>query len=164
MFCPSCGEKNSTDQRFCRSCGLNLEPAAQSLIEQMGSGYIGNPTDREQMLESFGKFAFGGFLVVLSLGAIGILYVILDWMVLSGRQPLMGLVLMSFIVFAILSLAYVILRENLNEKRTSVKRAAPEELQSPAVTGRLLHENQFEPVPAVTENTTDLLPTHRRDG
>jgi hypothetical protein len=34
MFCPSCGKDNEIDQRFCRACGLNLEPAAISLREQ----------------------------------------------------------------------------------------------------------------------------------
>lgn len=31
MFCPSCGRQNSGDQKFCASCGTNLEAVSQAL-------------------------------------------------------------------------------------------------------------------------------------
>ena len=31
MFCPNCGKDNSNEQKFCASCGTNLEAVAQAL-------------------------------------------------------------------------------------------------------------------------------------
>ncbi len=35
MFCPNCAANNSTEQKFCRSCSLNPEKSAESLLEQI---------------------------------------------------------------------------------------------------------------------------------
>jgi hypothetical protein len=163
MFCPGCGAKNSTDQRFCRNCGLNLESAAQSLLEQFPAGRVPGLDRRERMLERFGQFAFGGFGVVLLVAILGIIYTILTRMVLSGEQPWAGLLLIAFIIFAAMTLAYVVFAEDLKEKRKKWASSLPAELEGRTVsTGKLMEEREFQPIPTVTENTTDLLPTKDR--
>lgn len=140
---------------------MNLEPAAQSLREQFPAGNRPDLDRREQRIEKFGRFAFGGFLIVVGLAVIGLIVTILDRIVFSGDPPWFGLGLIAFLIFAVLTLVYVVFREDLKEKR---KKAGFEHVQTtaelgmPAVTGRLLEEKEFEPVPTVTENTTDLLP------
>src|SRR5687768_18148948 len=99
MFCPSCGAKNSTEQRFCRSCGMNLEPVAQSLLEQFPGGGDPDLIRRERRLERFGQFAFGGFGLVLVAAVIGLIYTIFTKMVLDGQQPWAGILLIAFILF-----------------------------------------------------------------
>ena len=167
MYCPSCGAINTTDQRFCRSCGLNLEPAAESLLAQVpGSGTSGLDR-RQRSIEKFGQIAFGGFIVVVGLAVIGLIIAILDRMVFSGDRPWVGILLMAFLIFAALTLAYVFLREDLKEKRKAARAIGPpqhEDLEMPAVTSRLLEEREFEPVPNVTEHTTELLPQKKSDG
>jgi hypothetical protein len=91
-------------------------------------------------------------------GILGMIYAILDRMVFSGDRPLTGLLLSAFITFAVLTLIYVIFREDLKDKKRSAQAPAPGELQMPGMTGRLLNEREFEPIPAVTEDTTNLLP------
>ena len=163
MFCPSCGSTNSTDQRFCRSCGMNLEPAAESLREQFPTGNRPDLDRREQRIERFGQIAFGGFMIVIVLAALGMIYTILDRIIFSGDSPLFGLGLMGFIIFGLLTLVYVFFREDLKEKRKKSAPATAPELQRPAVTGRLIEERDFEPVPTVTESTTELLPSRNRE-
>ena len=159
MFCPSCGATNSTDQRFCRSCGLNLEPAAQSLLEHVPTGKRADLDRCERRIEKFGQIAFTGFMIVIGLGVLGLIYSILDRMVFSGDNPLAGLLLMAVLIFAMLTLAFVVFREDLKEKRMKAARTTVPELEMPAVTARLLQDDrEFEPIPAVTEETTDLLP------
>ena len=166
MYCPSCGSKNSTDQRFCRACGMNLESTASSLREQYPDSERYELTKREQRLERFGQFAFGGFGIVLLIAIGGLIYTIFTKMVLTGQQPLAGILLSAFIVFAALTLAYVVFAEDLKDKRKRGRAEAiggPDELRSPAVTGRLLEEREFVPAASVTENTTDLLPVADRE-
>lgn len=164
MFCPGCGSKNSTDQRFCRSCGMNLEQAAQSLLEQFPGGESIDLARREEMLERFGKIAFGGFGIVLLIAVAGMIYTIVTKMVLGGEQPWAGVVLVAFILFAVLTLIYVVFNEDLKEKRKKALRPPPvEPTRDSVVTGKLLDEGHFEPIPTVTENTTDLLPSRNRE-
>src|SRR5215510_16254089 len=32
MYCPNCGTSTSLEQKFCRSCGMNLLPVSQMLV------------------------------------------------------------------------------------------------------------------------------------
>ena len=162
MFCPACGSKNTIDQRFCRKCGMNLESTANALRESMpdeNSALF----QQERRLERYGKFAFGGFGIVVLLAVAGFIYTIFTKMVLSGEKPVLGLLAMAFITFAVLALGYVIFNEDLKEKRRKARFTPPDELESPAITGKLLEEKEFEPVPTVTESTTNLLPARKRD-
>ncbi len=141
---------------------MNLEQATQSLLEQFPSGSRPDLDRREHRIEKFGQLAFGGFMVVVAIAVLGLIYTILDRMVFSGDNPLVGVLLTAFIVFAALTLAYVIFSEDLKEKRKKgTLSPRPGELEAPAVTGRLLEEKLFEPVPSVTEDTTNLLPQEK---
>lgn len=143
---------------------MNLEPAAESIRAQFPSGESADLERRERRVERFGQIAFTGFMIVVIIGVIGLMIAILDRFVFSGDQPFVGIGLMAFLVFAMLTLAYVFLREDLKERkhRASV-RSQPSELEMPVVTARLIEEKEFEPIPAVTEDTTELLPAKVRD-
>jgi len=159
MFCPNCGANNSTEQKFCRSCGLNLERTAESMLEQLPSAESANLLKQEQMLEKFGSIAWSGFGLVL-LTAIGaIVYVVFTKMVLTGENILFGILLITFVIFAALSLSYVFLNETLKEKKQKLKSLSASELTEAKNTGNLLEEKHFEPARSVTENTTELLIT-----
>lgn len=150
---------------------MNLETSARSLLEQFPSGERPDLDRREQRIERFGSVVFTGFMVVVGIAVLGLLYVILDRMVFSGQQIAFGILLMAFIVFALLTLVFVVFREDLKEKRLKAApglsgqtgRSSDQSLETPAVTGRLIEEGNFEPIPSVTENTTNLLPTSKRD-
>ena len=138
---------------------MNLETAAQSLLEQFPGRAHPDLTRRERRLERFGQFAFGGFGLVLGVAIIGLVYTVFRKMVLDGTQPWAGILLIAFILFAAMTLAYVIFAEDLKEKRKKVRPSPVTELEVAADTGKLLEESQFVPIPTVTENTTDLLPS-----
>lgn len=142
---------------------MNLESVAESLLQQFPNGGDPDLTRRERRLERFGQFAFGGFGLVLVAAVIGLIYTIFSKMVLDGTQPWAGILLIAFVLFATLTLAYVVFNEDLKEKRRKVRLAPIREVEGTVDTGKLLDEGQFVPIPTVTENTTDLLPVRERE-
>ncbi len=157
MFCPNCGANNSTEQKFCRACGLNLESAAQSLLEQIPSAESANLLKQERRLEKFGAFAWYGFCSVLLIGICSMIYAIVTNMILTGEKVWFGVTLVAFIVFGAMSLAYVFLNEDLKERKLKSTPTLKNDLIEKRDTAKLLEDKPFEPVPSVIENTTELL-------
>jgi hypothetical protein len=141
---------------------MNLQAAAASLTEQFPSGERDKLAGREQLIESFGRFAFGWFGIVLLLGVAGLIYMISRELIFNGREPWAGYLFILFLISAVLMLAYVFFREDLKDRRKKILPESPRELDKPAVTGKLLEEGEFEPIPSIVEETTDLLPVGRR--
>lgn len=165
MFCPSCGANNSTEQKFCRSCGMNLEQTSQSMLQQFPSAERAILLKREKMLEKFGGFAFAGFGIVLLLAVSSIIYLIITRVVLGGKTPLEqfgGILLVLFMVFASLALAYVGFSEDLKDRKLKLLPTLENELSGKQDTAKLLDEKLFEPVPSVIETTTDLVPVKNK--
>ena len=38
MLCPNCGTKTTTEHKFCRNCGMNLEPVSRALAAHLSHG------------------------------------------------------------------------------------------------------------------------------
>lgn len=157
MFCPNCGANNSTEQKFCRSCGLNLEKSAESLLEQIPSAESAGLLKRQRNLEKFGNIVFTGFGLVLLTAICSIIYLIFTKVILSGNSVFGGILLIAFMIFATLALTYVVLNEDLKERKQKANPTLENELSEKKETGKLLEEKPFEPAASVIENTTDLL-------
>ena len=161
MFCPNCGANNTTEQNFCRSCGLNLEETAKSLLAQIPSAETANLLRHEKTIERFGSFALGGLGVVGLIAVTAGLWYLVTKFIVTGTNIFAGILLISFFVFAILSLIFVIFNETLKEKKAKLKLPEENELAAPKTTGTLLEEKPYEPA-SVTENSTELLLTKNK--
>jgi glucan phosphoethanolaminetransferase (alkaline phosphatase superfamily) len=157
MFCPNCGANNTTEQKFCRSCGLNLEKTAESLIEQIPSAESANLLRREKLIEKFGNFALGGLGVVILFAVTILIYKLVEKFLVTGTNVYFAVLMIAFIVFAFLSLIFVVFNESLKEKKAKINPALENESAVENETAKLLEEKPFEPARSVTENTTGLL-------
>jgi hypothetical protein len=157
MFCPNCGKENSSEQKFCRACGIGLEKIVESLTEQNLLSTRDNGSLRQRiLLETFGTVAFGGLITVIVIAVGAIIYGIITKMILTGASVLAGILLTAFIVFALLTSIYVFFNESLKEKGNKRKQSGSE-LNEPKNTVHLLEEKPFEPASSVVENSTELL-------
>ena len=158
MYCPNCGTKNSIEQNFCRACGLSLEKSALSLSEQLPAKVDRSIQEQKERLEKLGVAALSVFgLGVLSLLVYGIGIKLIDKGIL-GILATLGILIM--LVCGLGSVILFARAKELDEKST--KRRQPNLSSGSETTKELLSEGHFEPVPTVTERTTELLTVDKR--
>lgn len=165
MFCPNCGKENQAEQKFCRSCGLKLDAILQVVVDQFPSEEYAALLRRKRIVEKFGfaSLSIAGLIGLMSLIFAAALYKL----ILFGPEVLFwasAIALMVFLLFGASFIGYskLFLRlEKVNPQSAPLDEFSPEQ-----TTAKLLEDRFFEPVPSVTENSTDLLPrqgTRHRD-
>ena len=162
MYCPNCGKQTATDQKFCRACGLGLEKIAQSLGEQLPARVDQSLLARQERLEKFGV----GALSVFGLGLLGfLLYLIGQKLVVSQGSLLAILAMVGLVIMLGCGLLSVILFARAKElkEEASKRQLKPNANEVAGSTKELLPEGRFEPVPSVTDRTTELLFAEKRD-
>ena len=152
MLCPNCGTKATTTHKFCRGCGMNLEPVAKALAAHL------SPGDASAAREAEGRAARrtrGG----LFAGAFIILFGALLMTMLPGKGiTLIGL--LTILLGVVISLAAAL--PPLRAAASVDEEPARLPNEDAAATQRLLHENTIEPAASVAERTTELLGVERK--
>lgn len=148
MFCPNCGTKNEIQQSFCRSCGMELKNIAQTLSKNAGL-----KIEDSDWLKKLGVFTIGSFSALI--------ICLLTIAVFSSLRLNIGSAFVFMMVLFGLTLGYlsVILFDKHQLKKAMKTKAenylAPQQIER-WNTNKQLIESSFEPIPSVTENTTDL--------
>ena len=163
MYCPICSTKSSLDQKYCRYCGFGLEKIAQSVSEQLPTKIEENLQERKNKLERLGVAA----LSVFGLGVLGFfLYVVGYKLMLSQGKLLAALGVLGLLVVLGSGLISVLLFAKAKDIQdaSSKRRLQPaDEMPATSGTSKLLHESRLEEVPTVTERTTELLFTEKKN-
>ena len=161
MYCPNCGNQNSAEQKFCRSCGLGLQKVAQTLSEQLPNKLDLSLQQKKERFEKLGVAALSVFGVGV---AIPILYGIFYKMMYTQGKVIAGLGLLALIIVLGCGLLSVILFAKANEvKEASANRplSEPSELKSADTHELPEHAAPPTPVFSVADRTTELLSQQR---
>src|SRR5215212_2465707 len=78
MLCPNCGTKTTTEHKFCRNCGMNLEPVSRAVAAHLSGGgaaaaRTAREADRRNVYRFTGGLLAGVFTVVFGLFLIAFL-------------------------------------------------------------------------------------------
>jgi hypothetical protein len=145
-------------QNFCRACGLGLEKIALSLSEQLPARVDQSLQARKERLEKMGVAA----LSVFGLGIFSFLLYSVGYKLMTTQgNVLAGLAIIGFVIMIACGLTSVILFARAKELGEATKQLPQQDLSQG--TKELLSEGHFEPVPTVTELTTELLVAEKRD-
>lgn len=147
MYCPNCGAKNSTEHKFCRFCGLNIETTIQSLQKQLSKEKKG---DNFQILKwlkrsiTFGSMFFATLVFVFVVGNYAF-----DWQIDRSYSRI------SLAMFGVMRLLDWAIGYFYKPKGYA-EEVGWKEIEQ-VETNKLIAQKPFEPIPSVTENSTELL-------
>lgn len=159
MYCPCCGIQTSLDQKYCRSCGMDLQMISQTVGEHQGHIVEKNEA-RQKRLERWGKITSLIGISVLSLLLIGA-FICLSISALFGISfdafgfgsfaPVVAAIGFCSIIIGGGLMAYPSISKELRTLQ-------PAKLTKKAqTTVELSITNTGEQMPSITEGTTDLL-------
>ena len=154
MYCPNCGQVTSTEQKFCRSCGLSIEKAAQSLAEQLPAVELNKQLRERQRRVDRLLYTLGGSAAVVFL--VSLFWTVINEIIVGKGHVLGGFIFLAFILGFIVFILLILYRESLL-KASGKRSAAQTTLLHAEHTARALPESNIEPIPSVTEHTTELL-------
>lgn len=154
MYCPNCSTEASTDQKFCRSCGMELRAVAELIRDQ--SPMVKPESPQEPTFEARVRgMLIWGLIITLGAAAAGASLKILgkeNIHPLGEFTPYVSVIAVVAAIFGMGLMCYPFLQQTWS-KPSSRKPALPKPEPTIKLRPVLLPEEQ----PSVTDQTTELL-------
>jgi hypothetical protein len=154
MYCPNCSTEASTEQKFCRSCGMELQPVADLIRDQ--SPMVKVQSHHEPTVEARPRaMVIWGFTMMFGAAAVGVSLKLL------GKEgirpfgeftPYVSVIAVVAAIFGMGLMCYPFLAQTWG-KPNSQERALPKSGPTIKLRPALLSDEQ----PSITEQTTELL-------
>lgn len=156
MFCPNCGTQNQNTHIYCRSCGLKLDAILHAVAEQFPSDEYAKLQRRKNVFEMMGVVCLAVFgLIGFSFLFAKVVQYKLDWL---GADILFWSGLIAMFAFGLLSVFFFNFPKlAMKFDDVNPRLSPPDEEPHSYDTGKLIEDRPFEPVPSVTEHSTELL-------
>jgi hypothetical protein len=160
MFCPRCGRDNSNERKYCATCGTNLEAVSQVLSGDVDDFITRIDKGLDQFIGRYAEHVFKNAPANAMDRKVG-----KSWKVL-GQAALTSFVdlFLFSLMWNLLPLRFLILLISspvrlLSERSSRQKAAAVqiEERQLPGLPEPPHRVWQSDPVPSVSEHTTEML-------
>jgi len=165
MYCPKCATPASPDQKFCRACGWSLQPHAQALAGQSPpiEPAQTSPERSERLQKRQRRVLFWGVVTLVG----GTIQALVAGHVYYLMGEASGVVdpAMSTLLSGVTGVGMLILLIGLClmgywgflKASNMILLPKPTALPQAALTTKLPPERQPEPMPSVTEHTTERL-------
>jgi hypothetical protein len=153
MNCPKCGLQTLPDQRFCRSCGGNLQVITQPLAEHAAVSHSERTPAIifERVTQRGNRLTPWAFIILF----IGVAIAIIGKMLMHQDVVTVVGVLVSLV--GMLLTVYPYLSPSPRQRIDSVASSQPEVLTQSEPTKYLSQKSDIEFVPSISERTTELL-------
>lgn len=168
MICPQCGLPTLPEQKFCRSCGAGLQMTTRRLTTNAAASEreVTPAIERKADEQRGNRLTLWGFVLMF----IGVVIGVVGKMLMHQDAVTVVGVLLSLLGMFLTAFPYLLPQPR--RRRDYSLSAQPEVLTgSQATTYLPTHERSVEPVPSVTERTTELLknsaarrPEQKEDG
>ena len=159
MYCPNCGNQSSQEQKFCRSCGMDLQSVTQAVATHLSPNSLpesqGDVMDKHEWARMWKRSWGLGFAIMF----IGIFLLGIGRKII--HDEIVALIGVLILLIGIWPLLYPFFSMLQVKEGTSRQAPRPIALPSNPVTTNPLPERQAESVLSITERTTDLLSSQR---
>ena len=153
MNCPSCDLQTLPDQKFCRACGASLQMTTQPLVEYASVSELERPTAIAAQGENRRTYGLvpWGFIAMF----VGVAISLIGKMLM--HQDIVTVVGVLVTLAGMFLTAYPYLSPARPQRHDSTPPTQPDVLTQTPVTKYLPPDGRVEPLPSITERTTDLL-------
>ncbi len=158
MYCPNCGKNNSDEQKYCRTCGFELE-GVNKIVEKIRVAQEDDTFFSARLFDKLGRFFMYAFFAV-AFAYVFYLSVYYKFEIF-GIETMFMFAVFGFFLLGFLSLLFFGFK-HFKLKSGSTNRDSGTKTQELNAPEGALVESTFEPIGSVTENSTELLYTKNR--